>query len=243
MTSGHPTVTSLRHPPGKAGQAPADRNFPRRPPLEMISARAEKIATPISLARQQRTAMDARWNVAVLVGSLRKESFNRKMANAVIGMAPPSLALEIIEIRNLPLYNQDDDADPSAASAAFKARIQQADAALFVTPEYNRSVPGVLKNAIDIASRPYGKSAWNGKPAGVISVSPGAIGAFGANHHLRQSLVFLNMPALQQPEAYIGGAAGLFDEQGKLVNDSTRDFLKKFLDAFVAWIGHNAIRQ
>jgi chromate reductase, NAD(P)H dehydrogenase (quinone) len=187
--------------------------------------------------------MDARWDVAVLVGSLRKESFNRKMANALLGMAPPSLALEIVEIRNLPLYNQDDDANPPAASAAFKARIQQADAALFVTPEYNRSVPGVLKNAIDIASRPYGKSAWNGKPAGVISVSPGAIGAFGANHHLRQSLVFLNMPALQQPEAYIGGAAGLFDEQGKLVNDSTRDFLKKFLDAFVAWIGHNAIRQ
>jgi chromate reductase, NAD(P)H dehydrogenase (quinone) len=187
--------------------------------------------------------MDARWNVAVLVGSLRRESFNRKMANALIGVAPPSLALEIVEIRDLPLYNQDDDANPPAASAAFKARIQQADAALFVTPEYNRSVPGVLKNAIDIASRPYGKSAWNGKPAGVISVSPGAIGAFGANHHLRQSLVFLNMPALQQPEAYIGGAAGLFDEQGKLVNDSTRDFLKKFLDAFVAWIGHNAIRQ
>jgi len=187
--------------------------------------------------------MDARWNVAVLVGSLRKESFNRKMANALLGMAPPSLALEIVEIRNLPLYNQDDDANPPAASAAFKTRIQQADAALFVTPEYNRSVPGVLKNAIDVASRPYGKSAWNGKPAAVISVSPGAIGAFGANHHLRQSLVFLNMPALQQPEAYIGGAAGLFDDQGKLVNDSTRDFLKKFLDAFVAWIEHNAVRQ
>ena len=187
--------------------------------------------------------MDARWNIAVLVGSLRKESFNRKMATALIGIAPPSLALEIVEIRNLPLYNQDDDANPAAASAAFKARIQQADAALFVTPEYNRSVPGVLKNAIDIASRPYGKSAWNGKPAAVISVSPGAIGAFGANHHLRQSLVFLNMPALQQPEAYIGGAAGLFDEQGKLINDSTRDFLKKFLDAFAAWIEHNAVRK
>jgi len=187
--------------------------------------------------------MDARWNVAVLVGSLRKESFNRKMANALLGMAPPSLALEIVEVRNLPLYNQDDDANPPAASAAFKTRIQQADAALFVTPEYNRSVPGVLKNAIDVASRPYGKSAWNGKPAAVISVSPGAIGAFGANHHLRQSLVFLNMPALQQPEAYIGGAAGLFDDQGKLVNDSTRDFLKKFLDAFVAWIEHNAVRR
>jgi len=187
--------------------------------------------------------MDARWNVAVLVGSLRKESFNRKMANALLGMAPPSLALEIVEIRDLPLYNQDDDANPPAASAAFKTRIQQANAALFVTPEYNRSVPGVLKNAIDVASRPYGKSAWNGKPAAVISVSPGAIGAFGANHHLRQSLVFLNMPALQQPEAYIGGAAGLFDDQGKLVNDSTRDFLKKLLDAFVAWIEHNAVRR
>jgi len=187
--------------------------------------------------------MNTRWNIAVLVGSLRKESFNRKMSNALIGMAPPSLALEIVEIRNLPLYNQDDDANPPAASAAFRARIQQADAVLFVTPEYNRSVPGVLKNAIDIASRPYGKSAWNGKPAAVISVSPGAIGAFGANHHLRQSLVFLNMPALQQPEAYIGAAAGLFDDQGKLVNDSTRDFLKKFLDAFVAWIEHNAARQ
>lgn len=187
--------------------------------------------------------MNARWNIAVLVGSLRKESFNRKMANALIGMAPPSLALEIVEIRNLPLYNQDDDVNPPAASAAFKARIQQADAVLFVTPEYNRSVPGSLKNAIDIASRPSGKSAWNGKPAALISVSPGAIGAFGANHHLRQSLVFLNMPALQQPEAYIGGAAGLFDDQGKLVNDSTRDFLKKFLDAFVAWIEHNAVRH
>jgi chromate reductase, NAD(P)H dehydrogenase (quinone) len=187
--------------------------------------------------------MDARWNVAVLVGSLRRESFNRKMANALIGVAPPSLALEIVEIRDLPLYNQDDDANPPAASAAFKARIQQADAALFVTPEYNRSVPGLLKNAIDVASRPYGKSAWNGKPAAVISVSPGAIGAFGANHHLRQSLVFLNMPALQQPEAYIGGAAGLFDEQGKLINDSTRDFLKKFLDAFAAWIEHTAVRK
>jgi chromate reductase, NAD(P)H dehydrogenase (quinone) len=184
--------------------------------------------------------MNARWKVAVLVGSLRKESFNRKTANALRDIAPASLDLEIVEIRDLPLYNQDDDAIPPTAWAAFRARIQQADAALFVTPEYNRSVPGVLKNAIDIASRPSGNSAWNGKPAGVISVSPGAIGGFGANHHLRQSLVFLNMPALQQPEAYIGGAAGLFDEQGKLVNDSTREFLRKFLDAFAAWIERNA---
>ncbi|HEY7787571.1 MAG TPA: NADPH-dependent FMN reductase, partial [Casimicrobiaceae bacterium] len=106
----------------------------------------------------------------------------------------------------------------------------------------NRSVPGVLKNAIDVASRPYGKSAWNGKPCGVISVSPGAIGAFGANQHLRQSLVFLNMPALQQPEAYIGGAAGLFDAQGKLTNESTREFIRKFLDAFAVWVERNAAR-
>lgn len=186
--------------------------------------------------------MDDRWNVAVLVGSLRKESFNRKMANALRKMAPPSLDLEIVEIGNLPLYNQDDDANPPAASAAFKARIQQADAVLFITPEYNRSVPGVLKNAIDIASRPYGKSAWNGKPAAVISVSPGAIGGFGANHALRQSLVFLNMPALQQPEAYIGGAAKLFDDNGDLV-DSTRDLMQKFLAAFAAWIERNATKR
>ena len=184
--------------------------------------------------------MDDRWNVAVLVGSLHKESFNRKMANVLCKMAPASLDLEIVEIGNLPLYNQDDDANPPPASAAFKARIAQADAVLFVTPEYNRSVPGVLKNALDIASRPYGKSAWNGKPCAVISVSPGAIGGFGANHHLRQSLVFLNMPTLQQPEAYIGGAADLFDAQGNLAKESTREFMRNFLTAFAAWIERNA---
>jgi chromate reductase len=107
---------------------------------------------------------------------------------------------------------------------------------LFVTPEYNRSMPGVLKNAIDIASRPYGKSAWNGKPAGVVSVSPGAIGGFGANHHLRQSLVFLNMPTLQQPEAYVGGAASHFDAEGNLAKEDTKVFLQKFLEAFADWI-------
>jgi chromate reductase len=107
---------------------------------------------------------------------------------------------------------------------------------LFVTPEYNRSVPAPLKNAIDVGSRPYGKSARDGKPAAIVSVSPGAIGAFGANQHLRQSLVFLNMPPLQQPEAYIGGAANLFDAEGKLANPGTADFLKKFMEAFAAWI-------
>ena len=175
-------------------------------------------------------------DVAVLVGSLRKESFNRKMANAMIAMAPGPLKLEIVEIRQLPLYNQDDDANPPAASAAFKQRVQKADAVLFVTPEYNRSMPGVLKNAIDIASRPYGKSAWTGKPGAVISVSPGAIGGFGANHHLRQSLVFLDVPALQQPEAYISNAAKLFDDKGALTDNSTREFVQKFLQAFAQWI-------
>lgn len=181
-------------------------------------------------------------DVAVLVGSLRKESFNRKLANAMIEMAPPSLKLEIVEIRQLPLFNQDDEANPPPASAAFKGRVQKADAVLFVTPEYNRSMPGVLKNAIDIASRPYGKSAWDGKPGAVISVSPGAIGAFGANHHLRQSLVFLNVPAMPQPEAYIGNAAKLFDESGKLIEQTTRDFLQKFLQAFAQWIERNSAK-
>jgi chromate reductase len=187
--------------------------------------------------------MDRTWDVAVLVGSLRKESLNRKMAQALQRLAPASLRLEIVEIGNLPLYNQDDDANPPAASAAFKARIEKADAVLFVTPEYNRSVPGVLKNAIDIASRPYGKSAWKGKPAAVVTVSPGAIGGFGANHHLRQSLVFLDMPALQQPEAYVGGAAELFDDEGNLAKDATRDFLRTFLDAFARWIERTAPRR
>ena len=178
--------------------------------------------------------------VAVVVGSLRKESFNRKLAKAIVAGAAPQLAFEIVEIRELPLFNQDDEAQPPPASAAFKGKIAGADAVLFVTPEYNRSVPGVLKNAIDIASRPYGKSAWDGKPAGVVTVSPGAIGGFGANHHLRQSLVFLNMPVLQQPEAYIGGAGDLFDEAGGVKKPDTKKFLDTFLAAFAAWVERTA---
>jgi chromate reductase, NAD(P)H dehydrogenase (quinone) len=174
-------------------------------------------------------------NVAVFVGSLRKDSFNRKIANELIALAPPSLSLEIVEIGQLSFFNQDLEATPPKDWVDFRARVAKADAALFVTPEYNRSVPAVLKNAIDVASRPYGQSVWNGKPAAVISVSVGAISGFGANHHLRQSLTFLNMPTLQQPEAYIGNASTLFDEAGKL-KDATRDFLKAFLDAFAAWI-------
>ncbi len=179
------------------------------------------------------------YRVAVLVGSLRKESLNRKLALALQALAPPSLKLEIVEIGALPLYNQDDDAAPPPASAAFKQQIAAADALLFVTPEYNRSVPGVLKNALDIASRPYGHSAWDGKPGAVVSVSPGAIGGFGANHHLRQSLTFLNVPLLQQPEAYIGGAGDLFDAQGGIAKPETQAFLQKFMAAFAAWVARN----
>ena len=177
-------------------------------------------------------------NVAVFVGSLRKDSLNRKMAMALAGLAAPALTLELVEIAQLPLYNADDDVAERVPApwAALRQRIKAAAGVLFVTPEYNRSVPGGLKNAIDVGSRPYGQSAWAGKPAAIISVSPGALGAFGSNHHLRQSLVFLDMPAMQQPEAYIGNAAQLFDADGKLTNDNTREFLKKFCDAFAAWI-------
>lgn len=180
-------------------------------------------------------------DVAVLVGSLRKESFTRKTAHALLELAPSSLKLEIAEIGHLPHYNQDlETATPPVEWVAFRDRIRPAQAVLFLTPEYNRSVPGVLKNAIDVGSRPYGRSVWDKKPAGIVSVSPGAIGAFGANHHLRQSLVFLNMPPLQQPEAYVGGADKLFDENGGLTNGSTREFLTKYMQAFAAWVERNA---
>jgi len=181
-------------------------------------------------------------DVVAMVGSLRRESLNRKMAMALRAMAPRSLKVDIVEIGALPLYNQDLESAPPPAATAFKDRVRKADAVLFVTPEYNRSVPGALKNALDVASRPKGESAWNGKPCAIVSVSPGAIGGFGANQHLRQSLVFLNMPAMQQPEAYIGGADKLFDAQGNLINDSTRAFMDKFLVAFATWIDHNAVR-
>jgi chromate reductase, NAD(P)H dehydrogenase (quinone) len=179
-------------------------------------------------------------DVAVFVGSLRKDSLNRKMAHALAGLASPALTLGIVEIGELPMYSQDLDDKPPAAWLALRQRVKAADAVLFVTPEYNRSVPAALKNAIDIASRPYGQNAWDGKPGAVVSVSPGASGAFGANHHLRQSLVFLNVPTLQQPEAYIGHADKLFDASGNLGNASTREFLQKFMSAFERWIAVNA---
>ncbi|SOZ16850.1 putative NADPH-dependent FMN reductase; flavoprotein [Cupriavidus taiwanensis] len=181
-------------------------------------------------------------DVVVLVGSLRKESYNRKLAKALIALAPTQLKLEIVEIGSLELYNQDLDDKPTQAWTAFRDRIRRADAVLFVTPEYNRSVPAPLKNAIDVGSRPYGSSVWDGKPGAIVSASPGAIGGFGANHHLRQSLVFLNIPILQQPEAYISGVDKLFDEQGGIANESTKGFLGKFLTTFAGWIERNAPR-
>jgi len=175
--------------------------------------------------------------VCVLVGSLRKASFNRMLANALISLAPPSTKLEIVEIGQLPLYNEDLETNPAPAPwTAFRQQVKAADAVLFVTPEYNRSVPAVLKNALDVGSRPYGSSVWDRKPGAIVSGSPSAIGAFGANHHLRQSLVFLNVPTMQQPEAYVGHADKLFDEHGKLVNDGTRKFLQEFMQAFAKWV-------
>ncbi|HEY4345623.1 MAG TPA: NADPH-dependent FMN reductase [Parvibaculum sp.] len=179
-------------------------------------------------------------NVAVLVGSLRKASYNRKMALALAKLAPEPLKLNIVEIGGLPFYSEDDEAAPPPAWVAFRDSVRVVDAVLFVTPEYNRSVPGVLKNAVDVGSRPYGASVWSGKPCAVVSVSPGAIGGFGANHHLRQSLVFLDMPTLQQPEAYIGGAASLFDEAGNIAKEDTKKFLTKFMASFADWIEANA---
>jgi len=188
---------------------------------------------------RERYKMDQTHDVAVIIGSLRKGSINRQVANALAELAPASLKLNIIEIGHLPIYNQDVDENPPAAWTAFRERIKAADAVLLVTPEHNRSVPAALKNALDIGSRPYGKSAWNGKPGAVVSASPSAIGGFGANHHLRQSLVFLNVPTMQQPEAYVGGADKLFDANGKLANDGTRTFLQSFMQAFAAWITTN----
>jgi chromate reductase len=175
--------------------------------------------------------------VGVVVGSLRKGSFSRQVAKALTGLAPDALSFEFIDIGEVSHYNQDLDTDnPPAAWQKLRGAVRGCDAILFVTPEYNRGLPGVLKNAIDIASRPYGNSAWDKKPCAVVSVSPGAMGAFGANHQLRQSLVFLNMPAMPQPEAYVGNAGKLVDEQGKITVDATREFLTKFMAAFATWV-------
>lgn len=176
-------------------------------------------------------------DIAVLVGSLRKASFTRKLAHTLAAVAPPSLSLELVEIGDLPHYNQDhEEGDVPATYTTFRDRIRRADGVLFVTPEYNRSIPGVLKNAIDVGSRPYGTSAWQGKPGGVVSASPGGIGGFGAQHHLRQTLVAIDVPVLQQPAVYIGGIDKMFDDSGQMTNAATREFLGTFMRAYAAWV-------
>lgn len=174
--------------------------------------------------------------ISILVGSLRKESFNRKIANELIRLAPKSLNIKIVEIGDLPFYNEDlEGADTPVSWSVFRDQVRDSDGVLFVTPEYNRSISGVLKNAIDVGSRPYGKSIWSGKAGAVVSVSPGSLGAFGANHALRQSMVFLDVPIMQQPEAYINYAGTLFDGNGKL-NEKKEQFLTEYINAYSHWL-------
>jgi chromate reductase len=180
--------------------------------------------------------------IAVIIGSLRKGSFTRAATRALESLAPAGLRMEEVPIGELPLYNQDfdDEKRPPAEWTAFRDRVRPMHAVLWATPEYNRSVPGVLKNALDVGSRPYGQSVWSKKPAAVFSNSPGAIGGFGANHHLRQSLVFLDMPVLQQPEAYVGNVNKLITPDGGFADDSARKFFQGFMDAFAAHIALHA---
>lgn len=174
-------------------------------------------------------------NIAVIVGSLRKDSINRKVAMALVDMAPASLNLEIVEIGHLPLYNQDFDADSPASYTEFRQKIQSMDGVLFVTPEHNRSMPAAMKNAVDIGSRPYSKSVWNAKPGAVISASPSLQGGFGANHHLRQSLVCLNVYCMPNPETYLSQADKLFDPAGELT-ETGRALLARFIDGYAEWM-------
>lgn len=177
-----------------------------------------------------------KYSVALIVGSLRKLSLNRKMANALIKMAPENLNMQIVEIGDLALYNQDLDEDTPASWTAFRTALKSYDAVLFLTPEYNRSIPSALKNALDIGSRPAGQNAWTNKPGAIISVTPGRLGAFGANHHLRQILVSLNIATMPQPEAYIGSANTLFDEDNNIIVEQTKEAMQKYLAAFAKWI-------
>ncbi len=174
--------------------------------------------------------------IGYVAGSLRTESFNRKLAQALIRLAPADWHFKELKIGDLPLYNQDDDGDQAPEVQRFKAEIRSVDAVMFVTPEYNRSVPGVLKNALDHASRPYGQSAWAGKPAGIIGCSPGAISTAVAQLHLRTILAYLDMPTLGQPEAYIHVKNGFFDEAGNIADPETRKFLHGWMDKYVAWV-------
>lgn len=181
----------------------------------------------------------SQYQIAVVVGSLRKDSFNRKLANAIVKLAPAEFSFKQLEIGDLPLYNQDDDAQQAASVKRLKSEISASQGLLFVTPEYNRSMPGVLKNAIDHASRPYGQSAWAGKPAGVLGASVGAIGTAMAQQHLRNVLAYLDVPTLGQPEVFIHAKDGLFDSAGNIGPDS-KAFLQSWMDKYVAWVKTHA---
>jgi chromate reductase len=177
----------------------------------------------------------SRYQIATVVGSLRRDSFNRKLAQAVIRLAPPEFSFRLLSIGNLPLYNQDDDDHQADAVVQMKNEILSSQGLLFVTPEYNRSVPGVLKNAIDHASRPYGKNAWAGKPAGVLGISIGAAGTSMAQQHLRNILAYLDVPTLGQPEVFLHMKEGMFDAAGNMAGDS-KEFLQKWLDRYMEWV-------
>jgi chromate reductase len=181
----------------------------------------------------------SQYRIAVIVGSLRKESFNKKLAHALVRLAPAEFRFEFPRIDDLPLYDQDDDANQADSVKRLKQEIAAAQGLLFVTPEYNRSMPGVLKNALDQASRPYGTSAWNGKPAGVIGISVGAIGTALAQQHLRNVLAYLNVPTLGQPEAFLQAKEGFFDADGN-IGSGSREFLQGWMDRYVAWIKQHA---
>ncbi|MBY0268296.1 MAG: NAD(P)H-dependent oxidoreductase [Burkholderiales bacterium] len=175
------------------------------------------------------------YKIAVIVGSIRKDSLNQKLADALARLAPPEFRFRTVRIDDLPLYNQDDDGKPAAAVARLRQEIKEADGLLFLTPEYNRSIPGVLKNAIDHASRPWGQSVWGGKPAGVLGISVGAIGTALAQQHLRNILAYLDVPTLGQPEVFLQAKDGLFDADGGIGKDS-RDFLQGWIDRYAAWV-------
>ncbi|SIR25937.1 NADPH-dependent FMN reductase [Pseudacidovorax sp. RU35E] len=182
----------------------------------------------------------SQYRIAVLVGSIRQDSLNRKLALALAALAPEDFTFEHLRIDNLPLYNQDFDGKQPAEVQQLKTEIARAQGLLIVTPEYNRSIPGVLKNALDHGSRPYGQNAWGGKPAGVIGISPGAIGTALAQQHLRNVLAYLDVPTLGQPEAFIQNKDDLFDEKGHIGNEGTRKFLQGWMDKYVAWVKRHA---
>jgi chromate reductase, NAD(P)H dehydrogenase (quinone) len=182
----------------------------------------------------------SKYQIAVIVGSLRRDSFNRKLANAIVKLAPPDFSFSQVQIDDIPLYNQDDDANQAGSVKRLKSEIKGAQGILFVTPEYNRSIPGVLKNAIDNASRPYGQNAFAGKPAGVLGASIGAVGTALAQQHLRNVLAYLDVPTLAQPEAFVHVKDGLFDEAGNIGPDS-KQFLQNWMDQYIAWVKKHAV--